>query len=54
MAITKGEAIQVAGKALIQLGEAFDDPTTPNKIDKAELINIIQTAISNALSEFAD
>ena len=48
---TKGEALIVMGKVMQKAGEEWDDD---GKLDQGEIINLIQTAILEAVKEYND
>ena len=52
--LTKGEVVQVLGRAVEDVGKKLDDENTPNEITKDELRAIIQQVISDLLSEYTD
>ena len=52
--LTAGEALGVAGETLKEIGEALDDPNTPNRITLTEWMEIIKTAATHAWNEYND
>lgn len=54
MALTKGEIVQVVGKLVTKVGEAMDDPTTPDKVTLEEGMKIFNDGLQELLKEYAD
>ena len=54
MALTKGEIVQVAGKLVTRIGEAMDDPATPEKVTLEEALTIFNSGVQDVLKEYAD
>lgn len=54
MALTKGEIVQVAGKLVTRVGEALDDPATPDKVSLSEAMEIFNGSLQELLKEYAD
>jgi len=54
MALTKGEMVQVVGKLTVRVGEALDDPTTPDKVTLEEGMAIFNSGLQDLLKEYAD
>lgn len=54
MAFTKGEAFQIAGRAMERIGKKLDDPETPNELTKEEIASIIQETLLDVLAEYND
>jgi len=52
--LTKGEMVQVLGRAVERLGKALDDPATPDKITLAEAMDMVQKTVTDILSEWGD
>ena len=52
--LTKGEMVQVLGRAVERLGKAFDDPATPEKITLAEAMDMVQKTVTDILAEWSD
>ena len=54
MKLTKGEVIQVLGRAVEHVGKKLDDPYTPDQITPEEIRQIIQDILADLLQEFSD
>ena len=54
MALTKGEMVIVAGHLVSKIGEALDDPTTPDKLTIEEALSIFTPTLNEILKEYAD
>jgi len=54
VALTKGEVVQVLGRTIERIGMDLDDPDTPNKVSKEEILQLIQDVLTDLLKEFSD
>ena len=54
MALTKGEAVKIAGGIVVKVGEALEDENTPDVITKDEMFNIIKEAAQELFTEYSD
>ena len=52
--LTKGEVMQILGRALESAGVALDDEESPDKLSLTEILDIVRGIAKDAIAEWND